>query len=58
MHPLLGTGTRVPFQNLTDYLAGGESLDEFLLQFPSVSREPAQSALGLAREALAALVTV
>lgn len=49
-------GTRVPFQNLTDYLAGGESLDEFLHQFPSVSREQAQAALGLAREALEALV--
>ena len=51
-------GTRVPFQNLTDYLAGGESLDEFLHQFPSVSREQAQAALGLAREALEALVVV
>lgn len=51
-------GTRVPFQNLTDYLAGGETLDEFLLQFPSVSREQAQAALGLAREALEALVTL
>ena len=49
-------GTRVPFQNLTDYLAGGESLDEFLHQFPSVSREQAQAALALAREALEAVV--
>jgi uncharacterized protein (DUF433 family) len=32
-------GTRVPFQNLLDYLEGGETLDEFLEQFPGVSRE-------------------
>jgi uncharacterized protein (DUF433 family) len=50
-------GTRVPFQNLIDYLVGGESLDEFLHQFPSVSREQAQAALDLAREALEALVS-
>ena len=47
-------GTRVPFQNLIDYLAGGDSLDEFLRQFPSVRREQAQAALALAREALEA----
>jgi len=46
----------VPFQNLIDYLAGGDSLDEFLRQFPSVTRAQAQAALGLAREALEALV--
>jgi uncharacterized protein (DUF433 family) len=49
-------GTRVPFQNLIDYLSGGDSLDEFLRQFPSVKREQARAALGLAREALEALV--
>ena len=47
-------GTRVPFQSLIDYLAGGDSLDEFLHQFPSVTREQAQAALALAREALEA----
>lgn len=47
-------GTRVPFQTLIDYLAGGDSLDEFLRQFPSVGREQAQAALVLAREALEA----
>jgi uncharacterized protein (DUF433 family) len=51
-------GTRVPFQNLIDYLAGGESLDEFLRQFPSVKREQAQASLALAREALEARVAV
>lgn len=38
-------GTRVPFQALLDYLEGGESLDEFLLDFPSVTRELAVAAL-------------
>ena len=47
-------GTRVPFQNLIDYLTGGDPLDEFLRQFPSVTREQAQAALALAREALEA----
>ena len=32
-------GTRVPIQNLFDCLEGGESLDEFLDQFPTVTRE-------------------
>ena len=31
-------GTRVPVKNLFDYLEGGETLDEFLRQFPSVRR--------------------
>ena len=38
-------GTRVPFQTLLDYLEGGETLDEFLKQFPGVSRENAIAAL-------------
>lgn len=32
-------GTRVPVQNLFDYIEGDESLDEFLDDFPSVSRD-------------------
>ena len=32
-------GTRVPLQNLIDYLEGGESIDDFLEGFPSVRRE-------------------
>lgn len=32
-------GTRVPFQNLIDYLEGGESIEDFLDGFPSVKRE-------------------
>jgi uncharacterized protein (DUF433 family) len=38
-------GTRVPFRNLVDYLKGGETLDEFLEDFPSVSRLQAVAAL-------------
>jgi uncharacterized protein (DUF433 family) len=34
-------GTRVPFKNLLDYLEGGHTLDEFLEEFPSVTREAA-----------------
>ena len=45
-------GTRVPVQALIDYLEGGHPLDEFLDDFPSVSREQAVAALELAREAL------
>jgi len=33
------TGTRVPIQTLIDYLEGGETLDDFLQGFPTVSRE-------------------
>ncbi len=37
--------TRVPFQALIDYLEGGQSLDEFLSDFPTVTREAAIAAL-------------
>ena len=46
-------GTRVPIKNLFDYLEAGDSLDEFLTSFPSVTREQAVAALELAREVLA-----
>ena len=45
-------GTRVPAQSLIDYLAAGDTLDEFLAAFPSVSREQAVAALEWARDAL------
>jgi len=45
-------GTRVPLQNLFDYLEGGETLDTFLEGFPGVSREDAIAALEEARTAL------
>jgi uncharacterized protein (DUF433 family) len=38
-------GTRVPFQTLLDYLEAGDTLDEFLEQYPGVSREQAIAAL-------------
>jgi len=47
-------GTRVPFKNLTDYLEHGHTLDEFLDDFPGVSREAAIAALEEARSSLAA----
>ena len=47
-------GTRVPVQSLFDYLEGGETLDAFLRQFPSVPRDQALAALELARESLLA----
>jgi uncharacterized protein (DUF433 family) len=40
------SGTRVPFQDLLDYLEGGESPGEFLDNFPTVTREQAIMALG------------
>ena len=45
-------GTRVVAKKLFDCLAGGYSLDEFLDDFPSVSREQAIRALDMAREVL------
>ena len=47
-------GTRVPVQNLLDYLAGGRPLDDFLEGFPSVSREQAVGFLALAKDAVLA----
>ena len=43
-------GTRVPVKNLYDYLEGGDSIDDFLEDFPSVTREQAVAALELARQ--------
>ena len=45
-------GTHVPFQALIDYLEGGHPLDEFLDDFPSVTREQAIAALDSARDAM------
>ena len=49
-------GTRVPFNNLIDYLEGGHSLGEFLHQFPSVTREMAVQALEEAKDSLLARI--
>jgi uncharacterized protein (DUF433 family) len=48
----LFVGTRVPAKTLFDCLEGGETLDEFLHQFPSVTHEQAVAALEQARAAL------
>lgn len=45
-------GTRVPVQTLVDYLEGGETLEEFLEGFPTVSREAAIAALEEAKHLL------
>ena len=45
-------GTRVPLRNLIDYLEEGYTLEEFLDDFPSVSREQVVTALEAAHEAL------
>ena len=45
-------GTRVPLKNLVDYLGGGYPLDEFLDDFPTVTRDQAVAALQEATEAL------
>jgi len=42
-------GTRVPVKTLFDYLEAGDALDEFLNDFPSVTREQAVAALELGR---------
>ena len=42
------SGTRVPVKNLFDYLKGGDSIDEFLVDFPSVTREQIVELLSLA----------
>lgn len=45
-------GTRVPVQNLFDYMEGGDDLTEFLDDFPSVSKEAAIAVLEMARLSL------
>ena len=44
--------TRVPVKTLIDYLEVGDSLEVFLLDFPTVSREQAVAAPQMAKEAL------
>ena len=45
-------GTRVPIESLFDHLEAGVSLDEFLDDFPSVTREQAADVLAIAEEVL------
>lgn len=46
------SGTRVPISHLFEYLAEGETVGEFLRQFPSVTREQALGVLELSKESL------
>jgi uncharacterized protein (DUF433 family) len=60
-HKLSGTpvfsGTRVPIQNLFDYLEGGDSIDDFLDGFPPITREHVIAVLQMAEESLVQEVT-
>ena len=47
-------GTRVPFDALLDYIEGGKTLDEFLEDFPTVTRDAAIAALEQAKALVAA----
>jgi uncharacterized protein (DUF433 family) len=47
-------GTRVPIQTLLDYLEAGDSIDEFLDGFPSVTRDQVIKFLERAKESLVA----
>ncbi len=51
------SGTRVPVQTLLDYLEAGESIDDFLEGFPSVSREQVIAFLEQAKDHLIAAVS-
>jgi uncharacterized protein (DUF433 family) len=50
-------GTRVPVQTLLDYLEGGDTIDEFLEGFPSVTREQVVAFLEDAKDKLVASVS-
>ena len=52
---LVFAGTRVPVKTLLDYLKAGDSLDEFLDDFPTVKREQAEGVLELLEQHLPAL---
>ena len=43
-------GTRVPVRSLFDYLDGGDTINEFLKQFPTVSEQQARTTLRVARD--------
>jgi uncharacterized protein (DUF433 family) len=46
------TGTRVPIQTLFDYIEGGDDLNEFLDDYPTVSKEAAIQVLEMAKKSL------
>ena len=45
-------GTRVPISHLFEYLEGGETVDEFLNQFPTVTRPQVMGVLELSKQSL------
>ena len=45
-------GTRVPIKTLMDYLQGDDTLDDFLRDFPTVTRDQARQTLNAAKDAL------
>ena len=45
-------GTRVPIKNLIDYLEAGERIDDFLDDFPTVSKEQATGVLEIMKEVI------
>ena len=45
-------GTRVPVKTLLDYLEAGDCLDDFLREYPSVTRDQARAVLAFAKDAL------
>ena len=53
---LVFSGTRVPVEILIQHLAAGDSLEDFLVGFPSVSREQAVAYLEMTPEAVDALI--
>ena len=55
---LVFAGTRVPVDNLVDYLKGGHSIEEFLQDFPTVERWQLESYLELSSEGLDHLRTL
>lgn len=46
------TGTRVPIQNFFDYIEGGETVETFIDDFPTVSREQTLGLIGFMKELL------
>ena len=46
------TGTRVPIQTLFDYIEGGDDLNEFLDDYPSVSKKLAIQVLEMAKKSM------
>ncbi len=48
------TGTRVPFQTLIEYLEAGDSIDQFLDDYPSVTRDQVIQVLEAAKAKLLA----